>query len=463
MKLGAGSPANANGLRWLGRSSPDRRARVAGWLARFGSVVALAAPTVLTVGTRSDLDSAAREVVTRAASATTHGGADASHEVVLVTSAFDEGSRSVLVPIGAGASPWVVKVSPRVAFNPYSQAEGRTLDALHEALRSGGLDGLVPEIHAAFTYRNLQVSVESHAGRWTLAERVAGDADPGAAQLRSALSALAGLDRATSEAAVWSDDWFAQLIEGPVEDLHRLGAFDPTDLDALMSACRERSAALRDVGFRRTWRHFDLGPWNVMVRDDTPLFVDWEVDGSRAAQPLGPSGCDALYLTKYWLHAVRDDDAHSELDAFEFVASGAGGARGDGPSRRVRVLLVGWAQSGVRSAVVGPSVARGRALHRAASNPSRWRRCRARDRLPPRARPTRVNAVWCVRGGARRFLDQRHRVSPRGTRRPTTRRGARVTAATHPRPSIFLATLRSRRARSARPAFAARSNRSSPG
>ena len=71
-------------------------------------------------------------------------------------------------------------------------------------------------------------------------------------------------------------------------------------------------------------RHFDLGPWNVVVSPDSSLTViDWELGPPRTTEQTGPAGADQLYFAKYWLHIALDTQSvEAELTGFPFLAPG---------------------------------------------------------------------------------------------------------------------------------------------
>ncbi|MEM9650502.1 MAG: phosphotransferase [Actinomycetota bacterium] len=247
---------------------------------------------------------------------------------VLMTSGHDEGSRAVLVDLDhqPGDSPTVTKLSPRPRYNGNADAEADVIGDLRMRMhgdRAANAERLLPEIETTVEVGRLRGTRERYAGRWTasdLGNRVPNGRVP---MLHRVLSAIDDFTLATAaEPVPWSDQLFTEHVTD-LFDRYRTITGPAENLDALQAALAERSADLAGVPFPTAQRHYDLGPWNVVVNDDGDrlTIIDWELTPPRTPGRPGPAGADQLYFTKYWLHlAMESTSIDDELTAFPFIA-----------------------------------------------------------------------------------------------------------------------------------------------
>ncbi|MEM7339654.1 MAG: hypothetical protein AAF467_13455 [Actinomycetota bacterium] len=253
-------------------------------------------------------------------------GADVD-DAIVITSGFDEGSRSVLLPLpspGAPARPTepsrVVKVAARPGYNANVDREHELLTSL--VAQVGGR-GPVPEPGSITTTGSLRASSESYAGRWTMTD-VLNEQDDPADQRRLLDDVLACLSELGTRTGVnlepWTIEHHRRLVADP---LAAVGAATGRHelVEALIRTLDERATELVGVPVPFVGRHHDLGPWNVVVGADGPVLVDWELGPPRTFAPTSFAGADQLYLTRYWLHIVMAcGSLDDELTAFPFLA-----------------------------------------------------------------------------------------------------------------------------------------------
>ncbi|MEM7273618.1 MAG: hypothetical protein AAF547_11095 [Actinomycetota bacterium] len=245
---------------------------------------------------------------------------------ILMTSGHDEGSRAVLVdPPGTDGGGTVTKVAPRPRYNGNVEAEIEVIAAVRDRVGQTEAE-LLPAVIGATTVDGLAASVERYAGRWTAADLCHRVPAARSAVLDQTLGAIDRLANAsvTDRTAPWTADRFDELIGDLFDQVAELTERGP-DLTALRDDLTARSGALVGRPLPMVQRHYDLGPWNVVVADDGSALtiVDWELAPPRALGRPGPAGADQITVVKYWLHAaLATASIDEELAAFEFLAAG---------------------------------------------------------------------------------------------------------------------------------------------
>ena len=292
------------------------------------------------------------------------------HEpAVILTSGFDEGSRTVVLPLGDDGRPTsVVKLASRPAYRANAEREHQLLARLAPVVRP---PGLVPTPLDRWERHGVLAVVESYAGRWSVTDLLEeqGSLERRVALLAPALETIGLLARTGARSETWTSDGFDELIGRWFDQLDEAEGSSP-DRTALRRDLANRSAELEGATIPMGLRHFDLGPWNMVAADRGRLegpvaadrgrlegpvaadrgrlegpvaadrgrpegdrfdqggpalagltVVDWELAPPRT-EPFGPIGADHLYFTKYWLHiAAGCRTVEEELDAFPFLTS----------------------------------------------------------------------------------------------------------------------------------------------
>ncbi|MEM9562315.1 MAG: hypothetical protein AAGA93_06865 [Actinomycetota bacterium] len=275
---------------------------------------------------------------------------------VVVTSGFDEGSRTVVLPLGPGDGrpDQVIKLTARPRYRRNAEQEHDLLGELARVVPAG----LVPEPLDRVDDGRHHAVIESYAGRWTLTDLLNEQGELGSRGrlLSAGLDALTVLARTPpldggAEAVTWNSAGFDELIGRWFDRLDDLEGRSASR-HALRRLLARRSAALEGQTLPFGIRHFDLGPWNLVVGDAagngtapaSPVTaVDWELAPPRTAV-AGPVGADHLYLAKYWLHiAAGCRSIDDEQAAFAFLAGEASG--GDGLDRARRMAHGALARS----------------------------------------------------------------------------------------------------------------------
>lgn len=263
------------------------------------------------------------------------GGAEGRGDAIILTSGFDEGSRTVVLPLGGDGRPRAVtKVVARPAYRANADREHELLGRLAGQVSP---PGLVPTPIGRIEGDTVAAVIETYAGRWTASAVLneQGSLDERAAVLHEVGQRITDLARTGLRVEAWNADGFEMLIGRWFDEIDRMFGPSPDRL-ALRRVLSERSADLEGRGLPMGLRHFDLGPWNVVFADRVDgggrsggpgrsvepasvVFVDWELAPPRT-EPVGPVVADHLYFAKYWLHIVRGcrglDD---ELSAFTFL------------------------------------------------------------------------------------------------------------------------------------------------
>lgn len=119
----------------------------------------------------------------------------------------------------------------------------------------------------------------------------------------------------------WSDD-AAWTIGRMLRQIH-----DASKTFVLPPGARWRPSSLRGLpGGRQVIGHSDLGPWNILARDDEPVaFIDWD--------DAGPMGHIWDLVNVVWLNVHLHDDDVAELHGLPSPHDRA---------RQARVLLDGY-------------------------------------------------------------------------------------------------------------------------
>ncbi|MEL6982314.1 MAG: hypothetical protein AAFO29_07820 [Actinomycetota bacterium] len=251
-------------------------------------------------------------------------------QAVVLTSGFDEGSRTVLLPFDgptATRPSAVVKVTARPAYRSNGTREHRLLSVLAPRVEP---PGLVPEPREPIEVDGLPAVVESYAGRWTATDILNEQASlqERSAVLRALFGAVTDLNRTGLGTERWSDKAFESHLGRWFDEVDRIDG--PSAARAALRAdLAERSARFVGVDLPVGLRHFDLGPWNLVLADGSPdedgsnrslvTAVDWELAPPRE-MAFGFIGADHLYLSKYWLHiAMGCASIDEEQAAFAFL------------------------------------------------------------------------------------------------------------------------------------------------
>jgi aminoglycoside phosphotransferase (APT) family kinase protein len=242
----------------------------------------------------------------------------------LITSGFDEGSRTILLPFDDKTpTPLAtLKIAGHPALNAYTQQEQKTLQELHSLLPSTIATG-IPTPLGGFTEGERAVSVESTAkGKplWTTLYEPA-PLSRHIALLMQTTRWLAQFHRATARnphlnKTTFRDEWWVPLLE----QYNRL--FPQNSESTLFHQTVDYLNQLPDSHLPIVWQHFDYSPWNIYHDKEHLTTIDWELGRTTPNAPYGPVGCDLLYFLKYWLHAVlRTKGADAEYQAFHFLPS----------------------------------------------------------------------------------------------------------------------------------------------
>ncbi len=278
-------------------------------------------------------------VVATAGRPSTRGRDDDRETAVVITSGFDEGSRTVVLPFGPDGRPrHVVKITARPAYQGNAEREHRLLSDLQPRVDR---PGLIPTPLGRTDDGGRHAVTESYAGRWTVSdvlnEQRSLEAQIGL--LGPCLEAITELARIPAPgepelgSEIWGQDAFDALIGRWFDRLDEIEG--PSAMRAaLRRSLIERSRAMDGQALPMGVRHFDLGPWNMVLADAADgrgieagrsaiTVVDWELAPPREIA-AGPVGADHLYFTKYWLHiANRCRSIEDEQSAFAFLAADA--------------------------------------------------------------------------------------------------------------------------------------------
>lgn len=266
-------------------------------------------------------------------------------QAVVLTSGFDEGSRTVLLPFAgpdASRPSSVVKVTARPAYRANGMREHRLLGVIAPRVEPAGL---VPEPGEPIEVDGLPAVVESYAGRWTATDILneQSSLDDRSAVLRALFGSVTDLNRTGLGTERWTDSGFEAHIGRWFDEVDRIDG--PSSARAALRAdLAERSSHFVGVDLPVGLRHFDLGPWNLVLADaphDDDLRADVGADIDRAApvrslvtavdwelappreMAFGMIGADHLYLSKYWLHiAMGCQSIDEEQGAFAFLGPG---------------------------------------------------------------------------------------------------------------------------------------------
>lgn len=249
---------------------------------------------------------------------------------VLVTSGHDEGSRVVLIPVGPESPRGpggvaVTKIAPRPGYNGNIDAELARVRTLQGRIAASGnttIDGLLPTVDGPFDRGPLRSSTESYAGRWTASDLCYRMPETRDEVLQRVIEAIDQFSMATiREHLTWSPDHFERRL-GSLFDRYEELVGPDRSLDRLRRILGERSDLLNGTVIPLADRHFDLGPWNVVIGPDSAMtIIDWELGPPRSVDQAGLAGGDQLYFIKYWLHiAMGLRSVDEELTGFLFLA-----------------------------------------------------------------------------------------------------------------------------------------------
>ncbi len=282
---------------------------------------------------------------------------------VLVTGDRDEGSRTIVLPLGSDGRPdQVIKLTDR----PRHRRNAEQANELLVDLARVAPVGSVPTPLGRVDDGRHHAVIESYVGRWTLADLLDEQRDLGVRGrlLSAGFEAVTALARTPppdggADAQIWSSAAFDELIGRWFDRLDHLEGRSASR-HALRRLLARRSAALDGLTLPFGIRHFDLGPWNLVVADatadgggptgaergPTPITaVDWELAQPRTVA-AGPAGADHLYLAKHWLHvAAGCRSVDDEQAAFAFLAGDP--SSGVGVDRPRRVASAALAEAAV--------------------------------------------------------------------------------------------------------------------
>ena len=276
---------------------------------------------------------------------------------VVLAGGADETSHTVVLPFDGPTvtrPSSVVKVAARPANRASGMREHRLLSVIAPRVEPVGL---VPEPGEPIEVDGLPAVVERYAGRWTAADILAEQSSLAerSAVLEALIASVTDLNRTGLGTERWSEGGFETHVGRWFDTLD--GTEGPSAARAALRAdLADRSADFVGLDLPVGLRHFDLGPWNLVLADaphDAPhddpgrslvTAVDWELTPPRE-MAFGLIGSDHLYLAKYWLHiAMGCRSVDEEQAAFAFLASEADLA--DGAARAVaKETLAGVAET----------------------------------------------------------------------------------------------------------------------
>ena len=268
-----------------------------------------------------------------------NGRFTSARHTALLTSGFDAGSRSVLLPFApapaAGQTPnpqAVVKVATRAELGPNTVREQQRLVALRGKL-SPTLRSTLPEPLGHFGWtppasfarpaasledNTIHVSVERYApGPSLFATLRQWPPRPQAhdRHLREVTQWLVQLQQQTQPRCIpWDESAVARWVEEALDEYENTFGATPPER-RLFEAVRQRGRALVGGELPLVWAHYDLAPWNIHHDGHQLTVIDWEF-GRRTDDQRGLPLCDLLYFALYFqVSALRLDGAKGELTA----------------------------------------------------------------------------------------------------------------------------------------------------
>lgn len=224
-----------------------------------------------------------------------------SDRAIVLTSGYDSGSRSIVLPFASGDSAprHVVKVATGPESEEATVGEHERLVRLQQTLPAG-VSRALPRPLRELSIGGRQACVQTCA-------------------VGASLQSLAGAwgRRPSAKAAELARvvEWYNDLAKATCVRRHR---HDWVDVFATATTHLPLDAAARDFlaeAEQRAMRsglaelavhqHFDAGPWNIHLNRRTVGVVDWELDQRRPGDCLGPPLADVLYLVMYWYFLTR--------------------------------------------------------------------------------------------------------------------------------------------------------------
>ncbi len=261
-----------------------------------------------------------------------------TRHTALLTSGFDAGSRSVLLPFAsapaAGRAPnptSVIKVATRAELGPNTVREQQRLVALRgklsPALRStlpqplghfGWTPPVPPNKPAASEDTTIHVSVERYApGPSLFATLRQWPPRPRAHDryLREVTQWLVHFQQQTQPQHIpWDESAVARWVGDALGEYEKTLGATPAER-RLFEAAQQRATALIGNELPLVWAHYDLAPWNIHHDGHQLTVIDWEF-GRQADDQRGLPLCDLLYFALYFqVSALRLDGAEGELTA----------------------------------------------------------------------------------------------------------------------------------------------------
>jgi hypothetical protein len=243
---------------------------------------------------------------------------------VLLTSGQDNGSRLIVLPFAPGGRQpaAVIKLSTLARLNHATESEQAILTKLASQL-TGSLAETTPQPLGLFAYGSLAAGVETYAGGRPMS--VTSGSWPGSLQRHTKNLDLAvhWLVEFQSQAPLSWRTWNSELIDVWIEEplaSYAATLETPTKLAQLFERVRREARSLVGEKLPFAPLHFDFGPWNIYVADQSCRVIDWEFGRNWSADRMGPAIYDLLYFATYWLYlAKRLDTKNAELRGFRLL------------------------------------------------------------------------------------------------------------------------------------------------
>ena len=188
------------------------------------------------------------------------------------------------------------------------------------------LTATVPRPMGDFEWRGRSVGVEAAFDGPTLAVLMIEQSTPDeqTRRLRQVGTWLSDIHEATRRPGRWDGEaherWILQTTNRARSELELTGP-----VEQFLGRLEAASRALVGLELPTVRRHFDLGPWNIIVTENGLGVVDWEYGRSRSTDGFGLPLCDLEYFVKYWLHsAAQARDLDDEISLFHCIHDGQG-------------------------------------------------------------------------------------------------------------------------------------------
>lgn len=187
--------------------------------------------------------------------------------------------RVVLLPFEpqARVPELVLKLWRSPERNPDTAEEQRILKEIRSEATSGA-PGAVPEPLGSFPWGSLHVALESYCPGRSFAVTNSNRGRPERIRVEELREVLAGLAGFAGRTVIRREPWSASEGCARVEDALRKyeEGFPVTPTERrLFEGVRERSESLSRGSLPIVWSHPDLGPGNVLIRQDGITIIDW--------------------------------------------------------------------------------------------------------------------------------------------------------------------------------------------